>query len=260
MTMKVRYTVIDGEIIAEKRNGVRKQYVPDALGSTVALLDNTQTQTDTFTYWPYGEVASRTGTTPTPFQYVGTRGYRQDSASKTYVRARVLDTPKGRWVTQDPIGFVGGDWNLYRYVANMPERLIDITGTATYQCYVFMPSGCGWDVLQHSFISTSKCGAFGFYPDGVRQVGDDDNDDKHLRKGKDGRRIPGVGNPDEKVACNLLSSDPAYETAICKCMEESKRRHPTYRIFPTYVCTDWAVEMRRCACAITANFWSSFWC
>ena len=57
--MQTRYTVIDAEIIAEKRGGLRKQYVPDPLGSTVALLDNTQAQTDTFTYWPYGEVASR---------------------------------------------------------------------------------------------------------------------------------------------------------------------------------------------------------
>lgn len=52
----VRYTTINGEVIAEKRNGARRLYVPDPLGSTVALLDNTQTQVDTATYWPYGEV------------------------------------------------------------------------------------------------------------------------------------------------------------------------------------------------------------
>jgi RHS repeat-associated protein len=135
----VRYTVIDGEIIAEKRNGVRKQYVPDPLGSTVALLDNTQTQTDTFTYWPYGEVASRTGTTPTPFQYVGTAGYRQDSASKTYVRARYLDTSKGRWLTVDPIGFRGRDWNLFRYVKSAPISFIDPSGL----------NWCCWHVFGH---------------------------------------------------------------------------------------------------------------
>src|SRR5438876_9198170 len=98
MATTVRYTTVNGEIIAEKRNGVRKFYVPDPLGSTVALLDNTQAQTDTFSYWPYGEQRTRTGTTATPFQYVGTQGYYRDSASKTYVRARVLDTQKGRWL------------------------------------------------------------------------------------------------------------------------------------------------------------------
>jgi len=65
-----RYTVIDGEILSENRAGVKRDYVPDPLGSTLALLDSTQTQTDTFSYYPYGEVASRTGTTATPFQYV----------------------------------------------------------------------------------------------------------------------------------------------------------------------------------------------
>ena len=129
MTMKTRYTVIDGEIIAEKRSGVRKQYVPDPLGSTVALLDNTQAQTDTFAYWPYGEEASHTGTTPASFRYVGTLGYYRDSSTKTYVRARELDVQKGRWLTQDPIGFDGGDVNQYRYIGNRPTCSTDEFGT-----------------------------------------------------------------------------------------------------------------------------------
>jgi RHS repeat-associated protein len=124
----VRYTTVNGEVIAEKRNGVRSLYVPDPLGSTVALLDNTQTRTDTFTYWPYGEENVRTGTTPTPFRFVGTEGYYRDSASKTYVRARHLGTQKGRWLTQDPLGLNAGDTNLYRYVFNIPALLTDRTG------------------------------------------------------------------------------------------------------------------------------------
>jgi hypothetical protein len=92
----VRYTTVNGEVIAEKRNNVRSLYVPDPLGSTVALLDNTQTKTDTFSYWPYGEVRTRTGTNPTPLQFVGTQGYYRDSASRTHVRARPLDIQHGR--------------------------------------------------------------------------------------------------------------------------------------------------------------------
>ena len=129
MAMKARYTVIDGEIIAEKRNGVRRLYVPDPLGSTVALVDNTQTQTDTFGYWPYGENNGRTGTTPTPFQFVGTAGYYRDSNTRDYVRARVLDTAKGRWLTNDSVGFDGGDFNLYRYIANRATSVTDPSGT-----------------------------------------------------------------------------------------------------------------------------------
>jgi RHS repeat-associated protein len=124
----VRYTTINGEVIAEKRNGSRRLYVPDPLGSTVALLDNTQTQVDTFTYWPYGEVRASTGTTQPPYQFVGTKGYYTDGVGRTYVRARYLHTPKGRWLTQDPIGLGSGDWNLYRYIGNMPVLTADASG------------------------------------------------------------------------------------------------------------------------------------
>ena len=126
----VRYTVINGAVLSENRNATKRDYLPDPLGSTLALLDNTQTKTDTFSYWPYGEVVSRTGTTATPFQYVGTKGYYRDSSSRTYVRARTLDTRAGRWMTHDPVGFAGGDWNLYGYVKNNPERFSDFSGKA----------------------------------------------------------------------------------------------------------------------------------
>jgi RHS repeat-associated protein len=136
MPMKTRYTTVNGEIIAEKRNGVRHEYVPDPLGSTVALLDNTQTQTDTFVYWPYGEVRTRTGTTPTPFQFVGTTGYYSEmNTLRTYVRARYLYTQNARWLTEDPIGFAGKDLNLYRYARNLPSILTDPSG-------LFIPPLC----------------------------------------------------------------------------------------------------------------------
>ena len=62
MAMRVAYTVVNGRILSENRGGVKRDYVSDSLGSTVALLDSTQTKTDTWTYWPYGEVRTRTGT------------------------------------------------------------------------------------------------------------------------------------------------------------------------------------------------------
>src|SRR5579871_5425675 len=128
MALKTRYTVVNGEILSENRSGTIRDYVPDPLGSTVALLDNTQAQQSTFSYWPYGEVKTSSGPTATPFQYVGTLGYYRDSGSKEYVRARYLDTQKGRWLTQDPIGFDGGDWDLYRYVENRPTSQSDPSG------------------------------------------------------------------------------------------------------------------------------------
>jgi len=75
---------------------VRSLYVPDPLGSTVALLDNTQTKSDTFSYWPYGENDARTGTTPTPFQFVGTAGNYTDGPGRTYYVRRNLNLGTAR--------------------------------------------------------------------------------------------------------------------------------------------------------------------
>jgi RHS repeat-associated protein len=128
MAMKVVYTVLDGEVLHENRAGTKRDYVPDPLGSTIALLDSTQTQTDTFTYWPYGEVKTRTGTTATPFQFVGTKGYYRDSTGRSYVRARTLRADLTRWLTEDPIGMPGGDVNLSKYAHAAPVRFTDQTG------------------------------------------------------------------------------------------------------------------------------------
>src|SRR5579864_3281951 len=125
--MKTRYTVLDGEIIAEKRSGVRKQYAPDPLGSTVALLDSSQAITDTFSYWPYGEERTRTGSTPTPFRFVGTLGYHRSSVARTYVRARELSAPWGRWLSHDPLAGLGAG-SPYLYSAGNPIRLTDRSG------------------------------------------------------------------------------------------------------------------------------------
>jgi len=148
----VRYETINGEIIAEKRDGVRRMYAPDPLGSTVALYDNTQTKTDTFDHWPYGEVRTRTGTTPTPFQFGGTLGYYRDSDFRVYVRARHLSPARGRWITREPEGREEGALRPYCYVSDAPTNATDPSG--------LMP-----------FIP----GDYGFYC-GFNRVGGRDND------------------------------------------------------------------------------------
>lgn len=40
----------------------------------------------------------------------------------------MYDTTTGRWLSEDPISFLGGDANLYRYVGNGPTNATDPTG------------------------------------------------------------------------------------------------------------------------------------
>ena len=120
-----RYTVFGGEILAENRAGTKRDYVPDSLGSTRALLNSSQTQTDTWDYWPYGEEKSHTGASVTPFTFVGAYGYFSGGAGGTYVRARWYGASLGQWKSMDPL------WpsvSSYAYADGSPTVRVDPLG------------------------------------------------------------------------------------------------------------------------------------
>jgi RHS repeat-associated protein len=136
MAMKVRYNTVDGEIVGEQRSGVKSFYVPDGLGSTIALADNSGIVTDRIGYWPYGSVASRTGSSETPFLFGGGSGYYTTLNDLNYVRARYFWNTSAQWLTVDPFRFTSGqpDYphplavSMYLYAFGNPQRFIDPSG------------------------------------------------------------------------------------------------------------------------------------
>lgn len=98
----------------------------DALGSTVALGDGTGTLQTQYTYEPFG-YASQTGAANTSsYKYTG----REDDGSGLYYyRARYYHPRLQRFIAEDPIGFGGGDLNVYGYTLNSPMRFVDPDGT-----------------------------------------------------------------------------------------------------------------------------------
>jgi RHS repeat-associated protein len=125
MPMSVVYTTFAGAVVREDRGGTVRDYGRDALGSTAALYDESGNKTDEFHYWPYGEVRSHVGSSPTPLTFVGTLGYYMDSARRYYVRARVYRADLGRWATKDLL------WPMesyYGYGRNQPVRFVDPSG------------------------------------------------------------------------------------------------------------------------------------
>lgn len=75
-----------------------------------------------------------------------------------YYRARFYDPQVGRFISEDPIRFQGGDINLYAYVKNRPLSNIDPSGTEIltarqYEIPILLPRptrGCsqgGWGPL-----------------------------------------------------------------------------------------------------------------
>jgi len=51
---------------------------------------------------------------------------------------RWYDAQVGRWLSQDPIGFGGGDANVYRYCANHSVNSVDPTGLETKTITIFI--------------------------------------------------------------------------------------------------------------------------
>jgi len=98
-------------------------FLTDHLGSTNALTNSTGAITSSATYDSFG---NQTGNLATRYSYTG-REFDSFTGLHFY-RARWYDANIGRFISEDPIGFRGGDINLYGYVENDPINMTDPTG------------------------------------------------------------------------------------------------------------------------------------
>jgi len=96
-----------------------------ALNTPVAITGSTGTIDGRLLYEPYGQTTSNGATFP--FGYTG----RTRAADLYYYRARFYDPEAGSFLSEDPIGFAGGDANLRRYTRDNPLNLTDPTGLLT---------------------------------------------------------------------------------------------------------------------------------
>ncbi len=111
-------------------------YLTDALGSTLALANPAAGLATSYTYDPFGNT-TMAGSSSNPFQF---SGRENDGTGLYYYRARYYSPTFQRFVSQDPIGFAGGDFDLYGYVGNSPITLTDPLGLSDLY---YVPSGCG---------------------------------------------------------------------------------------------------------------------
>jgi RHS repeat-associated protein len=79
-------------------------------------------------YDSFGQVTSETNPN-IDFRYGYTGRERDEETGLDYNRTRYYDSVVGRFISEDTIGFKGGDTNLYRYVHNNPINLTDPYGT-----------------------------------------------------------------------------------------------------------------------------------
>lgn len=119
------YTIVHGEVLSENRNGTERAYLFDVIGSTMALADSSQTITDTFSYWPFGEQKSHAGVTATPLLFLGAYGATRDSATRTHIGAREFRTNLARWSQKDRLR---ADRTRYSYAFDNPISYHDANG------------------------------------------------------------------------------------------------------------------------------------
>ena len=131
-----------------------ESHVPlmDALGSLRFLLDSSQNASDGYAFEAFWRQVSGGGLTPNPYHFVGEYGYYQNwETGLQLLSVSYYDAEVGRFVTRDPIGFGGGDWNIYGYVRDAATRLIDPSGNMSkaqeklciFWCNaVFFPEKC----------------------------------------------------------------------------------------------------------------------
>jgi len=99
----------------------------DHLGTTRLVLDGSGAVIRPLLFSGYGEELSAVDA-ETLFGYDGLWGYLRVAKNLMWVRARFYDAKNGVWHGFDPIGFEGGDWNLFRYVKNNSNNWIDPSG------------------------------------------------------------------------------------------------------------------------------------
>lgn len=135
-TLQARYTYGAGmdEPLTMERGGEIYTYHRDALGSVTEVTDSSGAIVERYEYDVYGKARTydgsfnprTTSTIDNPYLFTGRR-YDPESGNY-YYRARMYSPWLGRFLSQDPLGFDAGDYNLYRYVLNNPTNLTDPTG------------------------------------------------------------------------------------------------------------------------------------
>ena len=98
-------------------------FAQDHLGSTVGLMNASGGVVESHHYEPFGE---STGSSLTRYGFTGRE--RDNATGLIYYRARWYDPQIGRFISEDPIGFGGGDVNLYGYAWQNPMNFRDPFG------------------------------------------------------------------------------------------------------------------------------------
>jgi len=125
-------------------------YTFDANANVTALLEDDGSVLERYNYTPYGEVKcyapdwtgeSSSSSYSNPYLYTGRRF--DEETGFYHFRARPYHAQLARFLSRDPIGYDGGQANLYGYVGGAPTAYVDPFGL---DYGLFGPGGTYWGV------------------------------------------------------------------------------------------------------------------
>jgi RHS repeat-associated protein len=112
------------------RDGNTYRFITDHVGSPRFLIDTGTNLVQTIDYDEFGTVLGDSAPGFQPFGFAG--GLYDADTGLVRFGAREYDSQTGRWTAKDPVGFGGGDTNVYLYAAGDPVNLADETGLAVF--------------------------------------------------------------------------------------------------------------------------------
>jgi RHS repeat-associated protein len=106
-------------------------YLTDRLGTVRDLVNSSAAVIDHVDYSVFGNILNESNPT------IGDRFKYSEMANDSSTglddfRTRYYDAAIGRFPTQDPIKLASGTYNLYQYVYNNPDNLVDPTGQIAF--------------------------------------------------------------------------------------------------------------------------------
>jgi RHS repeat-associated protein len=190
----------------------------DQVGSLRAISDNSHHIIKEITYDSFGNILSETNKNfKIPFGFAG--GLYDTDTKLTRFGYRDYDAYVGKWTAKDPIGFGGGDSNLYGYVLGDGVNFVDPSGLKLELCKTN-------DWLFHTFWKVDEQ-SIGFYPKGGSAWYTDgqyySNDPHHDKKDFTCKEFPNNSQCVETCIINyaVYHKAPKYSLALHQCRDEA---------------------------------------
>jgi RHS repeat-associated protein len=115
------------QILADETQTSVNWALVDNQGTVRDVVDSQGQVLNHLIYDSYGQVTSETNST-VEFRYGYTGRERDEETGLNYYRARYYDATTGGFLSEDPMSFAAGDYNLSRYVFGSPTNWNDPSG------------------------------------------------------------------------------------------------------------------------------------